>query len=317
MIAHARRSGRSAGFTLVELLLVIAIVAVVVALLIPAVQGVRSAAQRASCANNLRQLGLAAHMYHNDNKQFPPGANISNGVSYFSPLPPVIPAPNMETLFEFLLPYLEQGNLYQALKLQTGYDNASPPFSAGSNVVPVLLCPADTGPSQVVNTQFFTQTYGATSYGGNPGLYSYNVYVTPGFPRTDQVGVFYINSRVRQEDVTDGLSQTLLFGERTRVDPIFPDLAVFLRGWSAVVIETAAPWCLIGAAEPINWTLPTNPTTIEKTGRVATYGSNHPGGANFCFGDNSVRFLVNSTELTILQALSTRAGGEVIDDNQY
>lgn len=301
------------GFTLTELLVSIAIMAVLIGLLLPAVQKARGAAARTACANNLKQLGLAAHEYANDHGKFPPGQNMSLPLwASFQLPPPVISSPNQQSLFSFLLPYIEQGNLYQTLNFEPGNnDNAMAPCSAGGTVVSPLLCPADPAPKRiVVKVGANTLTYGANTYGGNPGLYSYDP--TRPAPNADQSGIFFVNSRVRLADITDGTTQTLLFGERNRVDRNQPTFTTSLKGWASSANYVQAQWCLIGAARPINWTLPSPSTSQEKIARVSTYGSNHVGGANFCFADGAILFLTNHTDLSVLQALSTRAGDDVM-----
>jgi prepilin-type N-terminal cleavage/methylation domain-containing protein/prepilin-type processing-associated H-X9-DG protein len=315
---------RRSAFTLIELLVVIAIIGILIGLLLPAVQKVRDAAARAKCENNLKQLGLAALNYEAAVGRFPSGVNlpgapytVAGGVQTA-----LAPYPNIyENWMEFLLPYIEQQNLYASLNFAVNqYGNCNGATSPGNTIVPTFLCPADTGRQQTTYVSGGTTYYfGDQTYGGNPGIYGF--YVTS----MDQTGIFFINSTVHMRDITDGTSTTLLFGERNRVDPIYQQIygTPFdeRSGW-AWTNDLLGFDYVYGAAEPINWLMPTaalpsDPGFVYEDLRMSVYGSQHAGGANFCFCDGSVHFLTNNTPLLILQELSTRAGGEVIDPTQY
>ncbi len=223
-------------------------------------------------------------------------------------------------MFEFLLPYVEQGNVYNQINFsQNQYANTVGPNSPGATIVKTYLCPADVGPQQITYNQKYY--FGANSYGGNPGVYGF--YTTA----MDQTGVFYINSSVNILSITDGTSSTFLFEERLRVDPAYD---VVRGGGTSGSFAQKSGWAwanslpgydyLIGAAEPINWQMPAgvgDPNFIYSDARFSTPGSGHLTGANFAFADGSVKFLSQSTSLTVLQQLSTRNGGEVIDATQY
>jgi prepilin-type N-terminal cleavage/methylation domain-containing protein/prepilin-type processing-associated H-X9-DG protein len=309
------------GFTLIELLVVIAIIAILIGLLLPAVQKVRAAAARAQCQNNLHQLGVAAHDYHGAVGQFPPGVNLPFTVTVAGgpSAGPVYPGLN-KSLFEFLLPYVEQDNLDREFNYNVNqYGNALGPTSPAATVVKTYLCPADPAAQQTTfTTGGKTYYFGANSYGGNPGVY--------GFFTTsmDQTGLFYINSSVKMTDISDGTSNTFMFGERNRVDPTYDRIygGSFAQrsGWAWANSLPGFDY-LFGAAQPINWQMPTSltadPGFVYEDLRFSTYGSGHTQGANFCFADGSVKFLGNSTPLLILQQLSTRNGGEVVDAGQY
>jgi prepilin-type processing-associated H-X9-DG protein/prepilin-type N-terminal cleavage/methylation domain-containing protein len=329
---------RRTGFTVIELLVVLAIIAIVIGLLLPAVQRVREAAARISCRNNLRQLGLAAHNYHDSFHRLPPGVNLSPTPRGANPaIPPAPVVGQAFSFFEALLPYVEQDNVSRQLKFtspnsfnhsnwnsQFNPGNCDTPASPGAITIKAFLCPSDIGRQQTTfdyspsNTGPITPFYfGANSYGGNAGRAS--------FPLTamTQDGVFYLNSSVTLPAITDGTSNTLMFGERKRWDPTFDRLCndsfANFSGWAWADRGSFA--LLFGAAVPINWLIPpgtqSDPGSVFEYLRFNAYGSFHPGGANFCFADGSVRFLGDNMALGVLQALSTRASGEVIDASQY
>src|SRR5262245_30671222 len=166
------------AFTLVELLVVIAIIGLLIALLLPAVQSARASGRRAQCSNNLHQLGLAAHLYHDTRNKFPPGVY---QLSF-----PGAPKFRGVTLFVELLPYLEQNSLEQ------GWDRVDPlnntvggSQSKTAKVMPSLICPADAIQENPVDSGS-GRWYGLTSYGGNGGSRSYD----PQFATND--GIFYV-----------------------------------------------------------------------------------------------------------------------------
>jgi prepilin-type N-terminal cleavage/methylation domain-containing protein/prepilin-type processing-associated H-X9-DG protein len=340
---------RRTGFTLIELLVVIAIIAVLIGLLLPAVQKVREAANRASCSNNLKQLGVAAHSYHDAFKRFPPGTNLPAAVLLPNATPPsrtpnpLVPGQSF-SLFTALLPYVEQGNLAQVLNnvgkaslskditvsmqdvpgSDSQYNNCNGPNSPGATIIKTFLCPSDNAVQQTtwVSSQI-TYYFGANTYGGSAGIVSFF------FDAMSQDGIFYINSSVRIGDITDGTSNTFLFGERNRIDPTYYKLA------QTSTFENRSGWAwanqyggfdyLFGATRsrpfPINWIIPPDtgrdPGYILQDDRCQVYGSQHSGGANFCFADGSVKFMSDRAPIVVVQALSTRAGGEVVDPSQY
>jgi prepilin-type N-terminal cleavage/methylation domain-containing protein/prepilin-type processing-associated H-X9-DG protein len=320
------RNVRCSAFTLIELLVVIAIIAVLIGLLVPAVQKVREAANRASCSNNLKQLGLAAHNYHGVSKRFPAGINLPISAASGAVFPTNFlvtsgkigqPPHGQENLFiswpEALFPFFEQDNLLKVLNLsQREYANCLGPNSTGAQVVNILLCPSDILTNQVTTYTTGGKTYyfGMNSYGANGGTRSW--YITS--MTTD--GVFWINSRVRIADITDGTSNTLLFGERYHQDPAYTDIAT-LGGWAWANYNAPQDY-ILSTAVPVNFQLApgtrVGSPAFPEDDRVCAFGSGHTGGANFCFADGSVKYLTltNVGDLPLLQALSTRAGHEPI-----
>jgi prepilin-type N-terminal cleavage/methylation domain-containing protein/prepilin-type processing-associated H-X9-DG protein len=293
------------AFTLIELLVVIAILGVLFALLLPAVQKVRGAAQRSSCANNLKQLGLAAHHYHDTHSSFPTG--------YVRPSP--LRQGRGFTLFVSLLPYFEQANLSRVWDYQKYGNNLGPyPTAVASQALAIAVCPADTLPWPAIYHNGGSgppEDWGLTSYGGNAGTRSAG-------DSQSRDGIFFQDSAVRLADVTDGTSNTLLFGERDHEDPNYdrlcpPDL-LGTNGWWAY------PWMtdvLLSAPVSVNYQVPPSVTDCAeiKANRLSAFGSRHAGGANFGLADGSVRFLSDGISLETLRALSTRASGEVIPES--
>jgi prepilin-type processing-associated H-X9-DG protein len=268
------------------------------------VQKVREAANRTSCANNLKQLALAAHHHHDAREAFPPG---------FSRPPGAWLEVKVVTLYVALLPYFEQDNLARRWDFaRYGNNLGAYPTATASQVIALAVCPSDALPRPAVDqndTGPAPRHWGLTSYGGNAGIRA------TGWPTRD--GIFFEGSAVRIADVTDGTAHTLLFGERGHWDPQYDRLCprdpIVTNGWWAYA-GTAD--LLLGAAVPVNYQVPPTATDCAevKADRLSAFGSRHPSGANFALADGSVRFLSDTTPLTTLQRLSTRAGGEVVSD---
>jgi prepilin-type N-terminal cleavage/methylation domain-containing protein/prepilin-type processing-associated H-X9-DG protein len=329
-----------AAFTLIELLVVIAIIGVLMGLLLPAVQKIREAASRMKCSNNLHQIGLALHSYHDVNNRFPPGYVDGNTNSNSTPDMDVGPGWGWAA---FLLPWVEQDNLYKQIDF-------SVTVGTGVNVQPSLQhlavyeCPSD--PYQdafdIYDSNFSNPVarvahadyvgcngweecfYGA---GGNPqsgagtdGL--------PGPLGRSGVGLFYRNSRTRFASVTDGLSSTIFVGERSMNHSPATWTGAFPGGrcpaWMAVQppsINSAPPGppyanADYGEAFVLAHANATHlPSADFPIFDPDTFYSMHAGnGANFLFGDGAVHFLNSSINPMTFQALGTIAGGEVAND---
>jgi prepilin-type N-terminal cleavage/methylation domain-containing protein/prepilin-type processing-associated H-X9-DG protein len=316
-------TARRRGFTLIELLVVIAIIAVLVGLLLAAVQKVREAASRMSCLNNLKQVALAAHHYHDVTGRFPSGARLPVDMGG-------IPTGGTNLWVE-LLKYCEQDNLYKKWDFNDQRNNVAGGRNATqAQVIQILICPSDPLPERVWELTADTAGsppwsrgfYGLSSYGGNAGRRSVHSGGPPAFARISRDGLFFLDSTVCLKDVIDGTSNTFLFGERLHHDPEFDRRRpmVWLEAspvggwgrWGYFANAGAMFQVTLHTAAPINYRVPPGGDFSTLENRGCAFGSGHPGGANFAFADGSVRFLIDRTPLLTLQALSTRAGGEVV-----
>jgi prepilin-type N-terminal cleavage/methylation domain-containing protein/prepilin-type processing-associated H-X9-DG protein len=319
------------GFTLIELLVVIAIIAILIGMLLPAVQKVRESAARSQCSNNLHQIIVATHAYESTYQRLPAGiivpvSNVSTPITvngtifptnglYVNNGGPITDPPTGNTWAswcEQILPFIEQDNLQKALNLnQNQYGNCNGPNSNGAQVVKIFLCPSDRLDPPYQSTYMSggtTYYFGMNSYGANGGTKSWYMDNTM---RLD--GVFYINSKIRMTDVKDGTSSTIFFGERFHFDPNWGAIST-LGGWAWANYSAHQDY-ILSTPVPVNYQTPgPNPTQAQTDMRTCAYGSGHSGGANFVFGDGSVRFLTlaSNSDLPLLQALSTRNGKEAV-----
>jgi prepilin-type N-terminal cleavage/methylation domain-containing protein/prepilin-type processing-associated H-X9-DG protein len=291
---------RRTAFTLIELLVVIAVIAILIGLLLPAVQKIREAANRMSCTNNLKQMGLACHNYHDTNEGLPPGYLATAAYPGTSP---------GWGWGMFLLPFLEQDNLYRQI------DQTQPVESQAAirQSLRVCLCPTDPGVRNAFTIVDATLTpicqAAPSSYAATVGSDASEV------DAPDGNGVFYRNSRTRFADITDGLTNTVFIGDRAFADS---------KGcWAGVPTNSITQ---PGATNP--WQTTTGPgqclvlvhnnwinIKTDADGGLDDFSSKHVGGVNLLMGDGSVRFVKSITTdgqtRYAFWAMGTRAGGEV------
>lgn len=254
-------SSRRRAFTLVELLVVIAIIGILIALLLPAVQAAREAARRGQCANNLKQLALAAHSHHDAQKFFP--------TMYYYVIAPAHARGDWGAMVR-LMPFYEQSSLFDELAPDDYLGDIPPVNATTQRVVASLICPSDpTGNAP----NAYANSYGKSNYMINhqmASIYSIN-------------NGAVLETRVNSASVTDGLSSTIAFGERDMYHNAAGGVWI-----GRVVSKTDALTCGRGDI-PMNTKCP-NPNADPPCNRH-TWSSMHPGGCNFGFADGSVRWL--------------------------
>ena len=310
------------GFTLIELLVVIAIISVLIALLLPAVQAAREAARRSQCVNNLKQIGLGLHNYHDALGTFPPGY-----VSRYKldGTDPGYADDDLGTGWAWgamILPQLEQNNRFNAANFNLGVDYRANDTASLARMS-VFLCPSDSTPETVpVRDEQNSATIdnvGTSNYVGCFGVGEVGDAIGRG------QGMFYRNSRTTFAAITDGTSQTVAVGERSHNLSYVTWSARSTGGW---LFKTTS---FEGGTDTFNpepeeaFTMVLGPAGTEDGPRtpnhpmahVEDYWSRHPGGVNFLFGDGSVRMLKNTINPIVYRALFTRSGNEVVSADSY
>lgn len=334
-------AGRRA-FTLIELLVVIAIIAVLIGLLLPAVQKVRAAAARIQCQNNLKQLALACHNYHDANNTFPAGLDFTRDHKDCA-----------ATFFVHLLPFIEQEPLYRKWDFENPAANVAGGRDAPTaQVLKTLLCPADTipenpvyvdadpstSPFSVGSTARHAGWYAITSYAG---VHSHSSYYTLVPAPTEGLGMFFevgryapqlmaypwwrvVQKPVSIPQVTDGTTQQLLLGEQSHTD----ETGKFNQGINSETrVERWGQWAWTGrtkgsghvtrGSHEINHRL--HPTlcpgrfVICQDQYLRSYASDHTGGANFAFADGSVKFIRETVHPQTMLLLGIRDDGNVTE----
>ncbi len=309
-MSSRRAASRRVAFTLVEVLVVIAIIAILVGLLLPAVQQARSSAQRTQCANNLKQIGLACHNSHDLKGRFPPGYTASG---------PYVDG-DMDTApgwgwGSYLLPFLEQETVFNQIDFSKPIQSSA----AAQTVVAAFLCPSDpvpAGPFELTGVTFAPVCQaGPSSYAASCGPDASDVADPTG------LGVFYRNSATRLLDITDGTGQTVMIGDRS-----WSQTRGTWAGAPAGAVTRAGPlnpWQTATYFPPALVLVHNNWINIrtDSDGGLDDFSSNHPGGVNLLFADGSVRFHANVTEdgprHLDFQAMGTRGGGEVVPATDY
>ena len=340
---------RLRGFTLIELLVVIAIIAVLIALLLPAVQQAREAARRSQCRNNLKQIGLALHNYHDTFRTFPGGLNKQVGTTWSV----------YASQFAMMLPYLDQANMYNVYDSNLPWTSQSG-VNVASKSVSVFLCPSATHSNPIDATIAFTlsggllpvynaRAIGATDYILSKGPNdSWCLYNSPTPIPGSQLGMFDLAHHIQLRDVTDGASNTMAVGEGagggrwtvcTGIGCTSPaPSSISTQGWISANFNTKYIANIFGPALPRSTSI--FGSTIERinknpitesiygdqssaddnncndslNGGVSTtsnFRSEHIGGGHFLFADGAVRFISENIDQTQLKQLSTIRGGEV------
>ncbi len=324
------KSGKRAGFTLVELLVVIAIIGVMVGLLLPAVQAAREAARRMSCQNQMKQLALALHTFHDANGQFPHGVEgqVSPKASPSNPNPNPTAYVAGTSWLVYILPFIEQQALYEMYDFGVAHNHANN-APIGNTVVQANYCPSGPAPSKYtdpngggVNGNPPPHYIGVMGPAGivSPAVVSYNGQDFPytvGDPavngawsvhgvlthfRSQPGSANSTNRVVKFSNIVDGTSNTLVIGERAVVLPLGQanDYRSWIRGNNG------------GTSASKNVTYPINSTNYNGSNNFnhISFGSQHPGGCQFGLGDGSVRFLSDSINLQLYQVIASMDGSE-------
>jgi prepilin-type N-terminal cleavage/methylation domain-containing protein/prepilin-type processing-associated H-X9-DG protein len=311
---HIRR-----GFTLVELLVVIAIIGILVGLLLPAVQMAREAARRAACTNNLKNLGLALHHYHDVHGVFPPGAVGPRGPAF-----PQYAALTHHTLGTFLLPYLEQESLARQYRWDVSWCDA-PNQPVVNTQLKIWQCPS--APASRVHDGMlatvapppgvrFAGTAACGDYAGMlgvpPELVRRGVVAAPRGPQDVQgfyEGAFTINAAQCLADIRDGTTNTVLLAECAGRSQLWQGRQQVANAWlsGGPWADRNLLWCRGATQDGADFF---GPCAVNCTNNREVYGF-HPGGANIALADGSVRLLSAQLDIRVLAGLVTRAGGEV------
>ncbi len=341
------KSSRSRGFTLIELLVVIAIIAVLIALLLPAVQQAREAARRTQCKNNLKQVGLALHNYHDSFSVFPFGKGFKYaGAAGYA----------RWSQHAMILPYVDQAPLYNTINF------SAPPETPGMQGV-IGFMPAYVSPTGInaaacrsVISMFFCPSDGSATgdwagqnnYAANQGGWLCDRSDQPGGPGDSapneiQTGVFYYLSQCRMRDITDGTSNTCFFSEKIRGRGIPDPKSDLFSMPHQTTLDSTYQTCQSlnpATATPLtskwgySWVMGENCCSLYNHVAVpnsrscagigfgsdmtnmamqVSANSKHTGGVHTLTGDGGIHFVSDNIDLNLWRALGTRAGGETIN----
>ncbi|EAQ77614.1 DUF1559 domain-containing protein [Blastopirellula marina] len=301
---------RRSAFTLVELLVVIAIIGVLIALLLPAVQQAREAARRIQCANNLKQLGLAMHNYHDTFQSFPYG-QFNN-----QQLDDVTEQPNRATWFVATLPFVEQSAIYDAIKGSMGTTPANEwDETSRKTVLSAFVCPSDPHGGKVGTDGF------QGNYLGNAGVeaLSQEEAAISATDNTGMNGLFFVKSHIHFKDITDGTSNTLMFGEIRQSPQENCTIGNYWNGWGmetmfcavfSKINTSSMDFVPFGAGANNPW----RPTQEMPASAFTAYHlrSAHVGGVMATRADASVSFLPNTLSGQVYKDLLNRGDGSVV-----
>lgn len=331
MNVFAPRSARRLGFTLIELLVVIAIIAILIALLLPAVQQAREAARRSQCKNNMKQIGLALHNYHDVYVKFPIGSRAPN---------------NQPNNWRFaLLPYMDQANIYEKAKTGPNTDvnfweggggtyNGDTLLFKDKVITPIYMCPSSSDPAISYANGELGQGSQSHMYVGIMGAYpdpagnSNVAYETQYNSFATNNGTLLINECRGLRDITDGSSNTIIIGEQSRNSSSNPVLrrSDYTSGWAGLNASgTVAQWI---AGSPMQHKYGTGVTSVFHSPNPSSTGaeanaqwdwntpltSYHTGGVHVLLGDGATRFLGDNTDLLLIQKLCARNDGMTVGE---
>jgi prepilin-type N-terminal cleavage/methylation domain-containing protein/prepilin-type processing-associated H-X9-DG protein len=332
-MSAARLRARTLGFTMVELLTTIALLSMLLAILLPAVQSARETARRSRCSGNLRQVGLASLHYLDANKTLPPGYTQER----------IGGARQGHSVFYFLLPFLEEKAVFVQMDSRVPLNNVSTtPGEKAATALPILACPTDVFSSGNPHGTEGAPRFGATSYRANGGsrplaaaaASNDGTFMATG-GQARRAPTAPAGQTIAIKHISDGASKTLLFAESSHLDDNFDSFTA--AGWNAG--DRLAAWSrwypatddvgmghvMCGGFAPVNYTTPfrhgepggpTSPEdwAVHQDRRLGAIGSLHRRGANSVFADGSVRLLEETMEQSILELICKRADGQTIPD---